>query len=176
MKNLWAVIIGATFVLLSYGCYESAVPITKIPTFSVDPALLGFWKSTSHEPNEKPYQLALHKFSDKEYLLVWHDRHDVLLARGFVSNIGEYQIMNIQNIVDADSSSRTYVFFKYQSSGNKLILAMLDDTNPKLKGKRFGSSKEFYTYLEKALTSGNLFDEEIVFQKDKQFQLKIKSP
>jgi hypothetical protein len=158
------------------GCYESEVPLSESPSSKVDTRLIGSWISIPNDNKEKGIALLLQKFNENEYLVAWREGNyeETIIARGFNTKINNTNIINVQGIDSLDINKRTYIFFKYDFNEKGNVVAnLLSDDYPRLKGKKFKSSKDFYNFVQKNISQKGLFGNSIEFKETKEISFVI---
>ena len=162
--------------LFFYGCYESEVPLSKSPSSKVDTRLIGSWISIPKDNEEKGIALLVQKFNENEYLIAWRegDYEEIVIARGFNTKINNTNIINLQNIESLEKNDRTYIFIKYDfNEKSNLIVNILSDDYPSLKGKKFKSSKDFNDFVQKNISQKGLFGNSIEFKVAKEISFAL---
>jgi hypothetical protein len=165
-RPLTAAVLVLVAISFLWGCYESEVPLSKKPSSKVDMKLIGSWRTIPRNDNNRAISLLLKQFNENEYLVAWKEGKDgkTLVARGFITEIRNTHIINLQNIESLDKKERTYVFFKYgfNEKGN-LVVNVLSDDFAKLKRKKFKSAKDFYDFVQENIAQNGLFGDSIEF-------------
>ena len=176
MRKPYNAFLALILVLFLFGCYESEVPLAQKTTFKVDQRLIGSWISIHEDNDEKGISLLLRKFNENEYLVAWRDgeNSETVVARGFNTRVKNTNIMNLQDIEPLENNKRTYVFSRYDfnEKGN-LVINILSGDYLDLNGKKFKSSKDFYSFVKKNISQKGLFGDSIEFKPAKEMRFGI---
>ncbi len=173
-KYISSVLIAIIF-FFTYGCYVSEFPLSSATTSKIDSKLVNYWISIPKKDDDKKIRLAIFKFNDHEYLINWKEGNDeTLITRGFITEINDVKIINVQNIRDLDEKERTFVFFKYSIADNGILRTqILSGTSELLKGRKFDSSEEFAAFIKKNINNKDLFGAELEFISLETFKVGI---
>ena len=112
-----------------------------------------------------------------EYFISWKEgaNKETIMARGFISDIANVKILNIQNIKTIDNNDRTYLFFHYIIDEKGILTAkILSNENPLLKNKEFNTPEEFQSFIKKNIKNKELFSDPIEFKPTDKFDIEIK--
>lgn len=176
MKKPVSIFFAVVLWVILNGCYESQIPLSSSQASKIDIKLVNYWVSIPKKPGDSKILLAIFKFNENEYLITWKESNgDTMLTRGFITDIGNTRILNIQNIRTLDKKDRTFVFFKYQFDNRGNLLArILSDDNSLLKDRTFKSPEEFYAFIKKNLDNEKLFGEIVEFKRGGKFDIEIR--
>ena len=143
------------------GCYESKYPLSSADTSRIDERLLKGWVEQAQNPGDKPYRVAISKFSDREYFVAFcNDNGTATIARAFTTMIDNVPVLNMQGIESEKPEDRTFVFFKYAfSPDGSLQTWMISSDSPLLEKKKFSSQAAFAAYIKKHIHDKRLFGE-----------------
>lgn len=168
--------VGLFIICLLYtGCYESKYPLSSSGAARIDERLLKTWIEEPQSPGDKPYKVAIFKFSEKEYFVAFcDDNGTATIARAFTTMIGTVPVMNMHGIASEKPSDRTFVFFKYAFSPDGSLQSwMISSESPLLENTKFSSQAAFAAYIKKHIHDGRLFSQMRRFKPDKDASLKI---
>jgi hypothetical protein len=177
MKKYGFLAFVGLFFLSMTGCYESKVPLSSTPTLNIDTKLVNYWISIPKEKNDDEIKLAIFKFNEMEYFISWKEgaNQETIMARGFISDIENVRILNIQDIKSIDNNDRTYLFFNYIIDEKGILTAkILSNENPLLKNKKFNTPEEFQSFIKKNIKNKELFSDPIEFKPTDKFDIEIK--
>jgi len=177
MKKYGFVALVGLFFLSMIGCYESKVPLSSTPTLNIDTKLVNYWISIPKEKDDDEIKLAIFKFNEKEYFISWKEgaNQETIMARGFISDIENVKILNIQGIKTIDNNDRTYLFFNYIIDEKGILTAkILSNENPLLKNKEFNAPEEFRSFIKKNIKNKELFSDPVEFKPTDKFDIEIK--
>ena len=175
MKKYILYVLIAVLCSFIYGCYESEVPLSIASSSQIDTHLVNYWVSIPKKADDVKIRLAILKFNDNEYLISWKQGDDeTLITRGFITEIDDIRIINVQNIKSLDEKERSFLFFKYSIADNGILKTqILSDTSDLLKGVKFDSSKEFFAFIKENHGNKDLFGEEFDFIALERFDIGI---
>src|SRR4051812_42057729 len=106
MKKNRLLLLVLPILLLLTGCpYNSAIPLSVVPSTPIDKALLGEWKSKA-EPNDSSV-MTVYEFNKNEYSIVIVDRTDLKLTvdhyRAFLTPVAGKVLLNLENLKEKGS-------------------------------------------------------------------------
>ena len=143
------------------GCYDSAVPLSSSKGAEIDERLIKNWIQVPEEGKESEYRLAVYKFNENEYFVVWSregkDKYTVI-TRGFITDYGKIKFMNIHDITSEGEDQRKYCFFRYDinEKGN-LVVRYIEKDSPLLEGKKLETQKDLYGFVSKNIDNDKLY-------------------
>lgn len=192
MKKYTSLVLLSLLLLFVFGCYESEIPLSE-PTLKINPKLLNYWTGTFEAAGDtRLSKIGIFQFNEKEYLIFGTSKTiktmdpscegytNSFLFRGFVTEIGDMKIMNLQNLCE----DRTYIFFKYNITDNgTLRIQMLSGGaidsplyDNKLKtDKKFNTPEEFRNFIEENIKNKNLFCDVVEFKPAEEFDFTVKT-
>ena len=163
--------------LLCSGCYESKYPLASSDASRIDARLLKTWIEEPQSPGDKPYKVAIFKFSEKEYFAAFcndNDNGTATITRAFTTMIDSVAVLNMQGIASEKPSDRTFIFFKYAfSPDGSLQTWLINRESPLLENTQFSSQAAFAAYIKKHIHDGRLFSELRRFKSANNASLKI---
>ena len=173
-KNILSVLLAIS-CFFTYGCYESEFPLSAASSAIIDTQLVDYWVSIPKKDDNNKVRLVIFKFNDHEYLINWKEgNNETLITRGFITEIDDVKIINVQNIKDIDEKERTFVFFKYSIADNGILRTqIISGTSDLLKGRKFDSSEEFAGFIKKNINNKDLFGSEVEFIALEKFKVEI---
>ena len=160
-KGLSAIFTALVLLVLT-GCpYESRVALGDSKDEKIDTSLIGEWYSVDNKTDTM--NINIHNFNSTEYLIEYNEtrlssKKPTTLLRGFISKIGNYRILNI-NEIEVDSK---YTFFKYDLDGDKLKIAYVSDNFNKT---QFDTESKIYKYFEENIDKKDFFEDVVIFKK-----------
>ena len=159
------------------GCFESKVPMASSDKAKIEAKMVGDWTQVVEKDGKrKPFRLRIAKFNEREYFVSWgKENNNAAMTRAYSVNVGDVQILNVQNIDPAaDDDERTFLFFKYKiSPDGSLVAEILNGDCPLLKEKTFKTSAEFMAFMKKNIGDETLFADPMTFKKAKGLKLRI---
>jgi hypothetical protein len=149
------------------GCYASQIPLSNYKDSTIDDRIINRWVLVTERGVDYKIKLAVLRFNDNEYFICWKDTrindtgYVTTLARGFTTEMGKINIMNVQFLSDTKKENEIvpYFFFKYSfnEKGNLLINLLPEEF---FKDEKFETSKQLYEFIERNIDNRDLFDDD----------------
>lgn len=109
-------------VILSFGCYESSVPLDAAPQADLDPRVLGGWRCMFAEPDShRVFAMELKSSGNQQY------QATTMVAGG---DLGRYQVyasslkgsplVNVRSL-QAEPDEKPWVFVRYELLGPNVL-------------------------------------------------------
>ncbi|MFN7972814.1 MAG: hypothetical protein U0166_10775 [Acidobacteriota bacterium] len=145
----------AVGLLISACPYSSAVPIDEDGTGTLDPQLLGTWRSDGKDDDG---QIAIARWTDREYVLTMTSAKDpVTVMRAYPSDVNGTRLLNVQEIHTDPKSDRSYFLYAYEiGADGRMKLRTVSDTSVK---EKFSTSRQLRAYLKSHLKDADLFED-----------------
>ncbi|MBW2146936.1 MAG: hypothetical protein JRG73_14305 [Deltaproteobacteria bacterium] len=150
-------------------CYESRVPMALSKDSTIDLNLIGKWKGIlklAETLDEVTAEMQILKFNDNEYYVSYNagtnGNIDHSNLRAYTVMVDGVPFINVQCIDDMKEATRTFMFFKYSVSGDRVLtLELVSDDFVKTK---FKTSDELYEFIKKNLNNEKIYEKPVRFK------------